>query len=156
MSAPPPHDETAGDLSDQLLRLTRRLNHAHRHNFAPVGVTPAQARLLRTLTQDAEPPRMADLAERLGVVPRQVTTLVDGLEEHGLVRRAPDATNRRVTRILLTDGGHRALKGLREARKAAAEEILAPLSGEQRDVLSELLTLLDTGCPGPSGTAADG
>lgn len=145
MPALPQHDESAGDLSEQLLRLTRRLHHAHRHNFAPVGVTPAQARLLRTLTRDAEPPRMADLAERLGVVPRQVTTLVDGLEENGLVRRAPDPTNRRVTRIELTDGGLRALTSLKEARRAAAEEILAPLSDAQRGALSELLTRLDTG-----------
>ncbi|NLU68751.1 MarR family transcriptional regulator [Streptomyces sp. HNM0574] len=147
MPAPHPHDETDGDLAEQLLRLTRRLNHAHRHNFAPVGVTPAQGRLLRTLARHGEPPRMADLAERLGVVPRQVTTLVDALEERGLVRREPDPANRRVTRIRLTDGGTDALKELRKARKSAAEELLAPLSSAQREELSGLLTLLDAGAP---------
>ncbi|NGO69611.1 MarR family winged helix-turn-helix transcriptional regulator [Streptomyces boncukensis] len=137
-------DETAGDLADQLLRLTRRLNHAHRQNFAPVGVTPAQARLLRMTGHSQEPPRMADLAERLGVVPRQVTSLVDALEDRRLVRRAPDAANRRVIRIELTEGGRDALKELRRARRAAAEELLAPLSARQRDELSRLLALLDT------------
>lgn len=141
---PHPHDESAGDLADQLLRLTRRLNHAHRENFAPVGVTPAQGRLLRMVAHSAAAPRMADLAERLGVVPRQVTTLVDALEERQLVRRVPDAANRRVTRIELTEGGGAALKRLRQARRSAAEEILAPLSSRQRGELSELLTLLDT------------
>ena len=122
-----PHaDESAGDLADQLLRLTKRINHAHRQNFAPVGVTPAQARLLRTLSHSPEPPRMADLAERLGVVPRQVTSLVDALEGHSLVRRAPDTANRRVIRIELTEGGTSALKELRRARRSAAEELLAP------------------------------
>ena len=140
---PHQHDESAGDLADQLLRLTRRLNHAHRQNFAPVGVTPAQARLLRTVAHSTTPPRMADLAERLGVVPRQVTSLVDALEERSLVRRVPDTANRRVTRIELTDGGGAALKELRQARRSAAEEILAPLSRSQRDELNELLTLLD-------------
>ncbi|MDJ1132914.1 MarR family winged helix-turn-helix transcriptional regulator [Streptomyces iconiensis] len=145
-----PADESAGNLADQLLRLTRRLNHAHRHSFAPVGVTPAQARTLRTVAHSEEPLRMADLAERLGVVPRQVTSLIDALEERGLVRRAPDTANRRVIRIELTEGGTHALKELRQARRTAAEELLAPLSGDQREELSRLLTLLDVehGRPG--------
>ena len=137
------HDESAGDLADQLLRLTRRLHHAHRHNLAPVGVTPAQARLLRTVARSGTPPRMADLAEQLGVVPRQVTSLVDALEERRLVRRVPDTANRRVIRIELTDGGGTVLSELRRARRSAAEEILAPLTAEQRTELSTLLGLLD-------------
>lgn len=147
---PHPPDESAGDLADQLLRLTRRLNHAHRHSFAPVGVTPAQARMLRTVAHSEEPPRMADLAERLGVVPRQVTSLVDALEERGLARRAPDTANRRVIRIEVTGEGTRALQELRQARRTAAEDLLAPLSREQREELSGLLTRLDVehGQPG--------
>ena len=72
---------------------------------------------------------MADLAERLEVVPRAVTTLVDALEAHGAVRRVPDPANRRVIRIELTDAGPPTLRALRSARRAAAEEILAPLDG---------------------------
>lgn len=141
------HDETAGDLAEQLLRLTRRLNHAHRHKLAPSGVTPAQARLLRVVARTAGAPRMADLAEQLGVVPRQVTSLVDALEERRLVRRVQDTANRRVTRIELTDGGGTALAELRLARRSAAEEILAPLSDRQRTELSELLGLLGDAHP---------
>ncbi|OEV22711.1 MarR family transcriptional regulator, partial [Streptomyces nanshensis] len=73
---------------------------------------------LRTVAHCPQPPRMADLAARLGVVPRQVTSLVDALEERGLVRRSPDATNRRVIRIELTEGGSTALTALRRARRS--------------------------------------
>ncbi|MGI5347228.1 MarR family winged helix-turn-helix transcriptional regulator [Streptomyces sp. CA-250714] len=142
-----PSDEPASDLADQLLRLTKRINHAHRQNFAPLGVTPAQGRMLRTVAHSPQPPRMADLAARLGVVPRQVTSLVDALEERGLVRRAPDTANRRVIRIELTDGGSQALTELRRARRSAAEELLAPLTPRQREELSRLLTLLDDDGP---------
>ncbi|MFE9385892.1 MarR family winged helix-turn-helix transcriptional regulator [Streptomyces sp. NPDC007025] len=138
-----PSTERASDLADQLLHLTKRINHAHRQNFAPLGVTPAQGRMLRTVAHCPQPPRMADLAARLGVVPRQVTSLVDALEERGLVRRSPDATNRRVIRIELTDGGSTTLTALRRARRSAAEELLAPLTAAQRDELSRLLALLD-------------
>ncbi|MEU9053542.1 MarR family transcriptional regulator [Streptomyces sp. NPDC048384] len=135
-----------GPLADQLLRFTRRVHRIQKRHLheCGLGVTPAQSRLLRTLAHYDSPPRMADLAERLEVVPRAVTTLVDGLEASGKVRRVPDPTNRRVIRIELTDDGRGALRELHGARRSAAEEILAPLTDEQRGVLGELLdTLID-------------
>lgn len=133
-----------GLLAEQLLRLTRRVHRIqkrHLEEHAP-GITPAQSRLLRTLAHFGEPPRMADLAQSLEVVPRAVTTLVDGLEANGKVRRVPDPANRRVTRIELTDDGRAALRELHGARRSAAEEILAPLTTEQRTVLGDLLDTL--------------
>ncbi|MFF4357500.1 MarR family winged helix-turn-helix transcriptional regulator [Streptomyces sp. NPDC001604] len=133
-------------LAEQLLRFTRRVHRIQKRHIEQcgLGVTPAQSRLLRTLAHWSSPPRMADLAERLEVVPRAVTTLVDGLEASGKVRRVPDPSNRRVIRIELTDDGRKALSELRGARRSAAEEILAPLSDDQRVVLGGLLgTLLD-------------
>ncbi|WP_329407068.1 MarR family transcriptional regulator [Streptomyces sp. NBC_00704] len=136
-------------LAEQLLRLTRRVHRIQKRHLqqSGLGVTPAQARLLRTLAHCAAPPRMADLAARLEVVPRAVTTLVDGLEASGLARRAPDPTNRRVIRIELTEGGRRALRELRGARVSAAEEILDPLTTLEREVLSGLLDALVGGEP---------
>jgi DNA-binding MarR family transcriptional regulator len=139
-------------LAEQLLRFTRRMHRVQKRHIeqAGLGVTPAQSRLLRTLAHYPSPPRMADLAERLEVVPRAVTTLVDGLEAAGKVRRVPDTTNRRVIRIELTDDGLKALRTLREARRTAAAEVLAPLTDRQREVLGELLdTLVDGGFPVP-------
>lgn len=133
-----------GPLAEQLLRFTRRVHRIQKRHLLErdLGVTPAQSRLLRILAHYDSPPRMADLAERLEVVPRAVTTLVDGLEASGKVRRVPDPTNRRVIRIELTDEGRGALRELHGARRSAAEEILAPLTDEQRDVLGELLDTL--------------
>ncbi|KQW14843.1 MULTISPECIES: MarR family transcriptional regulator [Streptomyces] len=136
-------------LAEQLLRLTRRVHRIQKRQLHErgLGVTPAQSRLLRTLAHWETPPRMADLAERLEVVPRAVTTLVDGLEASGKVRRVPDPANRRVIRIELTDDGVKVLQELHAARRAAAEEILAPLTDQQRRALGGLLdTLVDTHC----------
>ncbi|MFD5749880.1 MarR family winged helix-turn-helix transcriptional regulator [Streptomyces sp. NPDC127033] len=134
-----------GMLAEQLLRLTRRLHRIQKQQLEPIGITPAQARLLRALTGYDTPPRMTDLATRLEVVPRAVTTLVDSLEASGWVRRAPDRTNRRVTRIELTDTGRATLRALRGARRTAAENVLAPLTAEQREVLGGLLSTLVDG-----------
>jgi DNA-binding MarR family transcriptional regulator len=67
---------------------------------------------------------------------------VDGLEVAGRVRRVADPTNRRVVRIELTDPGRATLRALRSARRAAAEDILAPLTVDQREVLGGLLSAL--------------
>ncbi|GGS67396.1 MarR family transcriptional regulator [Streptomyces griseoviridis] len=154
MTAPDPD----GVLAEQLLRLTRRVHRIQKRHLehGDLGITPAQSRLLRTLAHYGSPPRMADLAERLEVVPRAVTTLVDGLETAGMVRRVPDQANRRVIRIELTDTGRTALLELRRARRSAAEEILAPLSTEQRAALGALLdTLIDGAAVVRPGTGAD-
>ncbi|MCI3275111.1 MarR family winged helix-turn-helix transcriptional regulator [Streptomyces cylindrosporus] len=145
MTSPDPD----GLLAEQLLRLTRRVHRIQKRHIEQcgMGVTPAQSRLLRTLAHYGSPPRMADLAERLEVVPRAVTSLVDGLEASGKVRRVPDPTNRRVIRIELTEDGHKALRELRAARRSAAAEILAPLTEEQRAVLGGLLDTLVDGAP---------
>ncbi|WP_445283125.1 MarR family winged helix-turn-helix transcriptional regulator [Streptomyces sp. DSM 118148] len=148
MTSPDPD----GVLAEQLLRLTRRVHRIQKRHLErrELGVTPAQSRLLRTLAHYGSPPRMADLAERLEVVPRAVTTLVDGLEASGKVRRVPDPSNRRVTRIELTDEGRETLREVRGARRSAAEEILAPLTEKERAVLGVLLdTLVDSDAPRP-------
>jgi DNA-binding MarR family transcriptional regulator len=135
--------ETSGKLADQLVRLTRRMHRAHKRNLQPLGITPAMSRVMGVVERGDEPPRMVDLAQRLGVVPRAITTLVDSLEEGGYVRRVADPASRRVVRVELTDAGAAALQAVREARRAAAEELLAPLGPAQRERLGELLTALD-------------
>ncbi|SDJ41295.1 MarR family winged helix-turn-helix transcriptional regulator [Streptomyces indicus] len=133
-----------GLLAEQLLRLTRRMHRINKRYLeeSGLGITPAQSRLLRALAHYDEPPRMADLAARMEVVPRAVTTLVDGLEGGGRVRRVPDPANRRVIRIELTEAGREALRALRDARRSAAQDILAPLTAEQREVFGGLLSAL--------------
>jgi DNA-binding MarR family transcriptional regulator len=149
--------DSEGLLAEQLLRLTRRVHRIQKRHLEhrDLGITPAQSRLLRTLAHFDSPPRMADLAERLEVVPRAVTTLVDGLEASGRVRRVPDPANRRVIRIEVTEQGREALRELRKARRSAAEEILAPLTPAERAVLLELLdTLIDGEADGVGGVGA--
>jgi DNA-binding MarR family transcriptional regulator len=131
-------------LADLIHRLTRRLRRSQAERLAPLGLTPAQERALRLITRGDEPPRMTELADRLGIVPRSLTTVVDALEEAGLVRREIDPRNRRAILLRLTDRGGAVRDELREARRRAAEDLFAPLSAEDRKTLAELLTHLDS------------
>lgn len=140
-------DEDPVQLADLLHGLTKRLRRAQSDGLAPLGLTPAQGRALRMIvrSEDEEPLRMTELADRLGIVPRWVTTVVDALEEAGLVRREVDPRNRRAILLRLTDRGAAVRDDLREARRRAAEDLFAPLSAADRNTLAGLLTLLDSG-----------
>ena len=138
-----PDYEDPVQLADQLQGLTRRLRRAQAERLAPLGLTPAQERALRLITRGDEPPRMTELADRLGIVPRSLTTVVDALEEAGLVRREIDPRNRRAILLRLTDQGAEVRDGQREARRRAAEDLFAPLSADDRKTLAGLLARLD-------------
>lgn len=146
-------DQDPIQLADVLQRLMRRLRRAQAERLAPLGLTPAQERALRTITRSEEPLRMTELADQLGIVPRSVTTVVDALEQAGLVRREIDPHNRRAIRLYLTDRGRAVRDDLREARRSAAEDLFAPLRDDDRRTLGELLSQLDQE---PAATGGDG
>jgi DNA-binding MarR family transcriptional regulator len=136
-----------GQLADLVHRLTRRLRRAQAERLAPLGLTPAQERAMRMIARNEEPLRMTEIAERLGIVPRSLTTVIDALEEDGLVRREVDPRNRRAILLHLTDRGTAVRDELREARRRAAEDLFAPLGDADRETLGGLLTRLDESQP---------
>jgi DNA-binding MarR family transcriptional regulator len=132
-----------GQLADLVHRLTRRLRRAQAEQLGPLGLTPAQERAMRMIARSEEPLRMTEIADRLGIVPRSLTTVIDALEEDGLVRREVDPRNRRAILLHLTDRGTAVRDELRDARRRAAEDLFAPLSDADRETLGGLLARLD-------------
>ena len=108
----------------------------------PLGLTNAQARVLRIVASSSRPPRMADIAARLEVVPRSVTTMVDGVEAAGLIVRSPDPDDRRSVLVHLTGRGRALLERLERARRATAEDVFGGLTAEERADLARLLGVL--------------
>lgn len=94
--------------------------------------------LLHTYEAGAAGIRMADLAERVVLSKSGLTTLVDRLEDRGLVRRLPDPADRRATRIVITDAGI-------EVFRAAAEVHLDGIARHFADRITnaEAKTLID-------------
>lgn len=130
------------DLADLFFHVSRRMRQRTAANLAPLGLTPGQARALRTIVRAEQPLRMVDLATRLEIVPRSVTTLVDSLEAAKLVTRVPDPHNRRSTLIEPTDEGRRVRTAISDARRHAADDVLSPLTPAQRETLRALLAQL--------------
>lgn len=83
---------------------------------------------------------MGELAEKLGIVPRSATTLVDELTEAGWVRRLPDAGDRRVTLVEATPAGRRILEKANRIRREVAAEMLSSLDQSELGKLRSLLS----------------
>jgi DNA-binding MarR family transcriptional regulator len=67
---------------------------------------------------------------------------VNELADRKLVERAPDPSDRRRNVISLTTAGKRQLRRLEKQLAECQDELLAPLSPEERQRLTELLSRL--------------
>ena len=137
-----PATDTTLELAELLTHSARRLRRGSTAQLAPLGLTNAQARVLRIVAAAGRPLRMADIAVRLEVVPRSVTTMVDGVEAEGLIVRGTDPDDRRSVLVSLTARGHALLESLERARRATAEEVFGGLTGDERADLARLLGTL--------------
>ena len=111
------------------------------------GVSYARMRLLGAL-HCGGPKIMSGISDELGVTRRNITALVDALEEEGLVRRRPHPTDRRATVIELTGEGARTMDTLYDEHRRSVAEIFAGLPDEDRRELVRLLGLLRGRLPG--------
>lgn len=102
------------------------------------GVTYARMRLLGTL-HCTGPQIMSDISDVLGVTRRNITALVDALEEEGLVRRMPHPTDRRATIIELTEKGAETTEGMYHGHRAGVATLFADLSEDEQQELIRLL-----------------
>ncbi|MGA2527633.1 MAG: MarR family transcriptional regulator [Acidimicrobiales bacterium] len=146
--AAPGADDPA-QLAELLVRATRRLQRSSMAELGPIGLTGAKARVIRYLSGAGHPARMADIAAALEVVPRSATSLVDDLEEAGLVKRAVDPADRRSILVSLTRQGLLLLDRVAQARGRTAEVTFSPLSMTERAELRRLLSLCCGPCCGP-------
>lgn len=84
----------------------------------------------------------AELAERTGVTRATITGLVDTLERDGLVKRDPDATDRRMMAVSLTAKGEEVLHQILPGYFQQMSALMQPLTVAERRLLVQLLTRL--------------
>lgn len=124
--------------SELLMQVARTLRRRWAAAYAPLGLTPHQARALRVIGEH-DGVRLSAIAEALRISPRSATEVVDALEVAELVTRRPDPTDRRATLVAVTERGGRALGTLSEARAKEAGEFFGQLTDRERAVLRDIL-----------------
>jgi DNA-binding MarR family transcriptional regulator len=84
-----------------------------------------------------------ELAEHEKVQPPSMTRVIAVLEERGLVRRAPHATDRRQVVLTVTPEGRDLVQRVRRRREAWLAQRLQELSPEERRVLRDAAPILE-------------
>lgn len=148
------HD-TADDESQDQQAPAATIAHALDRWYARLGrqygpLSRPQRRVMRLLASadngelgGSEPPRVSDLADRLGMTAAGATRMVDTLEGLGYARRYRTAgTDQRQVYVALTDAGRHALREADAVFMQQIEVTLAPLSARERMTLAGLLRRL--------------
>jgi len=131
LSRPVPAARTEPESSDMTagIRLLARLARVAEQTCQSTGISLPQYRLLVSASGGSQ--RASELAAAVGVSRPTLTSLVDGLEQAGLLRRVPVPTDRRGIRLELTDEGRAATA---RAERALAARLLRLIDGEVNDV----------------------
>jgi DNA-binding MarR family transcriptional regulator len=83
-----------------------------------------------------------ELVAATGIDPSTMVAMIDALEQSGLAERRPHAADRRKRELYLTPAGEQALAAGREVGERVTEEVLGPLSVEERKQLNAMLRRL--------------
>jgi MarR family transcriptional regulator, lower aerobic nicotinate degradation pathway regulator len=121
--------------------------------YEEIGANPYHYAVLVALAEDSHETQGA-LADALGYDRGQMVGILDELEEADLIQRRRDPADRRRQLVSITPGGRRMLTRLRALSRKLEDELLAPLNGDERAQLHELLLKLGRqhlpACGGPA------
>jgi DNA-binding MarR family transcriptional regulator len=134
----PVGDDRGAEVLRELVAMAPLLNRLIIEGLERRRLTQARVRLLLILF-DTGPLIMTELAKSLGVTPRAVTAVVDGLDRTGYVRRSSRPTDRRATVVGLTLKGRRACADMRSRHNRWADNILGDAPPRDLDAALRIL-----------------
>jgi DNA-binding MarR family transcriptional regulator len=119
---------------DRLLEISELFQRDLAREFAGTSLTTARTRVLWDLAH-AGPSTQQALANRLEVSARNITGLVDALEEGGYVERAPHPTDRRATLVTLTPSADELMREMQRDHEELGATLLAAVPPADHDAL---------------------
>ncbi|MFP7834900.1 MarR family winged helix-turn-helix transcriptional regulator [Marisediminicola sp. LYQ134] len=114
--------------------------------FATHGIDAATFDVLATLARQGAPYRItpAELAANSMITTSAVAQRLNRLDSLGLVTREPNPDDGRGKFVQLTAAGRKLVDAVLPDHLATEEELLSPLSPDERNTLAELLSRLAT------------
>jgi len=120
------------------IRLLARLARVAEQACQSTGISLPQYRLLVSISGQAQ--RASELAASVGVSRPTLTSLVDGLEREGLLRRAPVPSDRRGIQLIPTEAGRVAVA---RAEGALTQHLIQLVDRDMAKIMSLVLSELD-------------
>jgi DNA-binding MarR family transcriptional regulator len=133
-------DSATEQIEQQMTMLLRRVQRIHISTSSGEMDLDRSAYGILCRLADEGPQRLGLLATAFGLDPSTITRQVQALEKANLVRRQPDADDRRASILDLTDEGRTVLEHTRAYRRRRLEELLDDWAESDRDELARLLT----------------
>lgn len=130
--------ELRGLAAYQIADAYRFMRHALDDTLREIGLTTPQWGTLACL-QKADWKSGAEMARIHNLTPQTMNTILQNLEQAGLVRREPDPENGTILRVHLTGAGRQRLnEGMKRVETVQAR-MLDALTAQERDLLIDLL-----------------
>ncbi len=125
-------------------RLAKHLERAIQETFPEFSLTVGEFDVLAALRRSGQPYQLSptELFNTLMVSSGTMTHRIDRLEQAELVKRIPEPSDRRGTRIELTDKGFNIIENALEAHVINEHRVLSVLEASERKALTQLLRKL--------------
>ncbi len=140
-STAPPAPQT--EAMHILLRVMRRHHACVERHISERGIHHSQHRMLLQLARCQTPPSQRELAERMGITPAAVTTMLQKLEREGYVTRAATDEDNRRNEIRITDLGRAKILECREIFESVDRAMFEGLNEVELRTLSALIHRID-------------
>ena len=149
-----------GTTLDQLLLIVDLMNRDMAVELSARGLTPSRTHVLWELLQHPHATQ-TQLARAVGVTPRTMTGLIDGLVVSGFVTRRPHPSDRRASVIALTTQGDEVTSWLASSHQDLAVTLFGEIDDAQFATFAAVLTqvagrLRDATTPHLTGTNSTG
>ena len=133
--------ETVQRIVTALTRLSRCLDVFYDERFQALGISHAEWPVLQALALEGRNGHSnpSKLAEAAGVSASTMTHRLDKMEAYGLVKRAPDPTNRTRMVVSLTPAGWERFRAAVLDVENEETEVVAALTDDERSTLAALL-----------------
>src|SRR3954468_7419066 len=139
-----PRERRALSAYINLLRATNTVSSQAMKSLDAHGLTPSQFAVLEALYH-VGPLCLTELARKILRTSGNLTMVVDNLEKSGLVRRIPDAEDRRYVRVEITENGRKVIASLFPEHARQIAEMMSRLTDAEQNHLRDLCRKLGTG-----------
>jgi DNA-binding MarR family transcriptional regulator len=139
VTKPKKSDDPLDEAVSKLMWATMLMKNDIERGLVERGLTGTRAQALWAIFH-REPVTQRELATALNVTPRNVTTLVDALEDGGFVKRRNHPIDRRATHVDLTSKGRAAVLRMKTEKLTFARNLFGNVAAPE---LRQFVRMLD-------------
>lgn len=129
------------ELAFLLVDAGRKLNDAYDLNMKPLGLTRSQWRVVAYVSRTPGVSQ-TELAESIECSRMAITSLLDRMQNKGLIERREVENDRRVRAVFLTDKGSALVRRMNKTAVRVLEQVFAGTTLADRQQLHQLLETL--------------